>query len=469
MTGAASAASPTETLGLPTPRRHWAAAGIWLALALSVLDSSVANIALPVIARDLHALPADTIRVVNAYQLAIVVSVLPLAALGEIIGYRRVYKTGVAIFTLASLICVLSHSLPMLITARALQGFGAAGIMSVNSALVRYIYPPHLLGRGVGLNSLVIALCAAIGPSIASAILAVAHWQWLFGINVPTGIFALIVGWKTLPTTPKVARRFPIVSTALNVALFFLAVTGVDALAEGKNVWLSCLAILGAILAGVALVRRSLSQEAPLIPIDLLRIKTFSLSVLCSLGAFSGQMAAFVSLPFHFETAMHRSQVETGLLMTPWPVGVACAAPLAGRLIERFPAALIGSIGSATLMTGLAAMALLPADAAAVRHRLRPLPDAEQSDPAIFGADRTRRCGQRHARHVASHRPDFRRDRRRGAVPADQPWRHDFARHRPIFRQCRGLRRSLAIPVRQASRRGKSLVVDLSKTTCTSC
>src|SRR6185369_14033141 len=169
-----------HTDGLPVPRRYWAMFAIWLGLAMSVLDSSIANVALPAIARDLHATPSASIWVVNAYQLAMVTALLPLSALGEIIGYRRVYVVGLAVFTLASAACAAATSLPVLAAARVLQGLGAAGLMSVNPALVRFTFPRVMLGRGLGLNALVVALSAAAGPTVASGILAAASWPWLF-------------------------------------------------------------------------------------------------------------------------------------------------------------------------------------------------------------------------------------------------------------------------------------------------
>lgn len=111
-----------EPDGLPTPQRYWAAATIWLALTLSVLDGSIANVALPTIAADLNAPAADLVWVVNAYQLAIVVSLLPMAAIGEMVGFRRVFQLGIIVFSLGSLGCAFAHSLPMLAFARAIQG-----------------------------------------------------------------------------------------------------------------------------------------------------------------------------------------------------------------------------------------------------------------------------------------------------------------------------------------------------------
>src|SRR6201985_2106918 len=132
--------------GLALPQRHWAILTIAIGLVMAVMDGAIANVALPTIAKDLNASPAFSIWIVNGYQLAITISLLPLASLGEIIGYRRVYLAGLLLFTLASLFCALAHTLPLLTVARILQGFGADGILSVNTALVRYVYPRALRG-----------------------------------------------------------------------------------------------------------------------------------------------------------------------------------------------------------------------------------------------------------------------------------------------------------------------------------
>src|SRR5271165_6118835 len=201
--------------GVPMPQRMWAILTIGLGLTLAVLDGGIANVALPTIAREVNTSPANSIWVVNAYQLAVTISLLPLSSLGEIHGYRRIYQAGLVLFTLASLACALSSSLPTLIVARMLQGFGAAGIMSVNSALIRFIYPRRWLGRGVGLNATVASIASAVGPTVASAILAVAPWPWLFAVNVPLGILGAFIALRALPDTPRSGVRFDGGSAAL--------------------------------------------------------------------------------------------------------------------------------------------------------------------------------------------------------------------------------------------------------------
>src|SRR6201995_1142725 len=153
--------SPIEHAdGLPQPQRNWAIFTIALGLVMAVIDGSIANVALPTIAGSLNASPAFSIWIVNGYQLAITISLLPLSSLGEIIGYRKVYLAGLVLFTLASVFCAVSNTLLLLTIARIMQGFGAGGILRGTAALGRYPYPRTHLGRGIGINALVVATSA---------------------------------------------------------------------------------------------------------------------------------------------------------------------------------------------------------------------------------------------------------------------------------------------------------------------
>lgn len=350
--------------GLPLPQRYWAVLTISLGLTMAVLDGAIANIALPTIARDLQSTPAESIWVVNAYQLAVTISLLPLSSLGDIFGYRRVFVVGMAVFTVASLGCAMSQSLVTLTLARVVQGFGAAGIMSVNTALIRFIYPRSWIGRGVGINAMVGSVSAALGPTVASGILSVAHWPWLFAVNVPTGAIALLIGIRALPPTPLAKHRFDMASAALSALTFGLLITAIDGVGHGQRTSNVVMEIGASLVIGAVLINRQMTETAPLLPLDLLRIPLFALSVATSICSFTAQGLAYVSLPFFFEDVLGRSQVETGLLMTPWPLTVAVIAPFAGRLADRYPAGILGGIGLAALALGLALLALLPSDPA---------------------------------------------------------------------------------------------------------
>jgi MFS transporter, DHA2 family, multidrug resistance protein len=361
--GAPAAASSPDTRslpdGLPVPRRYWAIATIVLGIALTVLDGGIANIALPTIARQFHATKAASIWVINAYQVVILATILPLASLGEVVGYRRIWRTGVVVFTLASIGCAFSTSLLALSVARTIQGLGAAGIMSVSPALVRFTYPRDQLGRAVGINAFSVSIAATLGPTIAAAVLAVASWPWLFGINGPIGLAAFLIAVKALPETGRSDRRLNYVGALLNACTFGLLIGGLQALAHDGVEPLAAAELAAACVLGVILVRHEINRTAPIIPFDLLKIRLFSLSIATSVSSFLAQMAGLVALPFEIQR-LGRSAVETGLLMTPWPLAAAVAAPIAGRLADRYPAGILGGVGLLSLAAGLAALAVFP-------------------------------------------------------------------------------------------------------------
>ncbi|HXR51254.1 MAG TPA: MFS transporter [Steroidobacteraceae bacterium] len=344
--------------GLPTPRRYWSVLAIWLAIAMAVLDGSIANVALPTIARELGASAATSIWIINAYQLAITALLLPLAALGDRIGYRRVYLPGLAIFILGSIACALAHTLALLIAARIFQGIGAAAIMSMNAAMVRATYPQATLGKGMGYNALVLSVAAAAGPTIAALILSVASWSWLFLINVPFGLASMFIGVRALPHSTGHGGRPNYLSGVLSAIALSTLVFGIETLSRGEP-RTGLLLLLVALVTGVLLVRREWTRPAPLLPLDLLRIPIFSLSIATSITTFAAQMLALVVLPFLLQGVLDRSVMETGLLMTAWPLAVGVTAPLAGRLADRYPAGLLGGIGLVAFALGLLSLSLL--------------------------------------------------------------------------------------------------------------
>jgi DHA2 family multidrug resistance protein-like MFS transporter len=357
----AKEASSSAIDGLPAERRRWAVAAIFTALAMASLDTAIANIALPAIAADLNVSPADVVWVVNVYQIALVATLLPLGALGEIVGHRRIYLGGLLLFTLASLGCACAWSLPSLLTARALQGLGASGLMSVNSALIRFVYPSRLLGRGFGHNALVVATAFTLGPTIASGILAIGPWPWLFAINLPFGVLAIAIGMKTLPRTPRAVHAFDFFGALLAAGCLGLFILGVGSAAHRTSIGLVSIELAAAVLLGGFLIQRHADHPAPMLPIDLFRRPVFALSAATAVCAFAVQGLAFVSLPFYFEDILQRTQVETGLFMTPWPLVVAIMAPIGGRLSDRYPAGILGSLGLVLLGIGMVLLASLPA------------------------------------------------------------------------------------------------------------
>ncbi|MBI5720850.1 MAG: MFS transporter [Rubrivivax sp.] len=351
--------------GLPLPRRVWAVVTLALGITLAVLDSSIANVALPTIAGGLGVSAAQSVWIVNAYQLTVAACLLPLALLGEIVGFRRVYLAGLALFVVGALACALSPSLPWLVAARVLLGLGGAGIMSVSTSLVSLTYPRAMLGRAVGINAMIVAGGTALGPGIAGAVLSVADWPWLFAIYLPIGLVALAVGRRALPGSPRASHRFDLGAALLNAATLCLFIVAIDGAGRGADAWVVGAELGLALLLGALLVRRELRSPHPLLPVDLLRIPAFGLSIAGSACAFAAHTMAYIALPFLFQGVMGKSPGEIGLLMTPWAAVIMLVAPLAGRLSDRHPAAVLGGLGMALLAAGLASLALLPAQAQA--------------------------------------------------------------------------------------------------------
>lgn len=240
----------------------------------------------------------------------------------------------------------LVRSFWTLTIARIFQGFSASAITSVNTAQLRYVYPKSQIGRGMGINAMVVAISAAAGPSVASGILSIASWHWLFAINVPLGITALLLGIKHLPRQEeRTKRKFDFVSAIANAITFGLLIYTLDGFAHHEEMDFLVLQLIILAIVGTFYVRRQLTQTTPLLPLDLLRIPIFRLSILTSICSFIAQMAAMVSLPFFLQNTLGHSEVMTGLLLTPWPLATLVTAPLAGYLVERIHPGILGSIG----------------------------------------------------------------------------------------------------------------------------
>lgn len=354
-----SAVAPTD--GLPADRRRWAMLTYCIGLSMSVLDGNIANTALPNIARQLHASPAVSIWVVNAFLLAVAICVVPLSSLVDIIGYKRVYQVGLALFTIASVGCSLPHSLNQLVLARVFQGVGAACIWSTSAAVMRYTYPRALLGRGIGLGGMVVFTSAAAGPSIASAILSVASWHWLFAINIPFGLMSLSLSERFLAPAEGTRHRWDLWSAVLNAAMVTLLIRGIDGVGNLEKLSIVGAELIGAGIFAALLVRRQFALEIPMLAIDLFERPIFALSSAASLCTFMGQGLAFVVLPFYFIDGLGFSQVWAGILLTPWPLAGGVMSHLSGRLADRYPIRVLGTVGMAAMCIGLILLATLPA------------------------------------------------------------------------------------------------------------
>ena len=308
-----------------------------MAVSLATLDSSITNTALPNIAAALQARPAESIWVVNAYQLAVVAALLPFAALADRLGARRVHLGGMAFFVVASLASALAWSLPALVAARALQGLGAAAMMSVNIALVRQIYPPQQLGRGVGLNALVVGVSFALGPTVASTLLALAALALAVCAEPAAGAGGLCGGLCVAAAHARRAASPSMPLAALLTALTFGAMLACLATAAQRGAGLRR---AGAGAAGAGLRPRCCCAARP-------GMRRRCCRWTCCAGrclrcrwprrCAPSRRRAWPSCRCRSSSkpCCSAQPVQTGFLIAPWAIVVAAAAPLAGRLSER--------------------------------------------------------------------------------------------------------------------------------------
>ncbi len=346
--------------GLPLPRRYAAIAALGCGTALVIIDGGVANVALPTIARDLHVDSSAVVAIVTVYQLMLVMLLLPFAGLGERIGLKRMYQIGQLVFTVATMLCFFAKSLPFLLIVRASQAIGAAAALSVSSALIRAVYPSKHLGRGLGVNSVIVSSSAAAAPTIGGLVLAFAPWPWVFASAIPFAIGSLILG-RALPDMKPREERFDVLGAVMCAAMFGLVVGGAESAVHGDSPVVSIAIVLTGIVLGISFVRREKREANPILPIDLLARPVLALSVVGAYTAFIASMTLLISIPFRLHD-LGFTAAEIGAAIAPWPMTNIIVAPLAGWLSDRIPAGILGGIGMAISIVALILLALMPAD-----------------------------------------------------------------------------------------------------------
>lgn len=335
--------------GLPLPQRYYAIFTLLVAIAITVLDATMVNVALPAIAKELAIPNALVVWVAIAYSLTIVMTLLPLSAVAGRVGLNRMFITGAGLFLVASLAASFSQDFTTLLLARIGQGLGSSMLMCLFGGLVRNIYPLSKLGMGLSFNALMVSMMAVLGPSLGAFLLDIASWRWLFFINVPLCLLTW-VGVRHLPVVPRNTKPFDWLACLLVFPVFGLSILGLDLISTDTAWALGCL--LTAFIAGWVLIKRSLGQEEPIVPVDLLRIIPVAYAVAASMFSFAAQMAAVVALPFFFQKVMGYDYTEIGIMLGIWSLGVGVMAPTSAWLSNRFPIAILCAIGAGGIALG---------------------------------------------------------------------------------------------------------------------
>ncbi len=346
-----------EKDGLPTPQRYFAVATLLLIIAISVIDSSITNIALPTISKDLNILPASAVWIVNAYTITIIATLLPFSALAEKIGFKRLLRIGIIIFLIGAIGSMFSDSLSHLITTRIIQGLGCSALMSIFGGLVRHIYPRRLLAMGISINAMMVGAAALLSPSLGAFIIGIASWHWIYGFAIPLSFIAFIMT-AYVPRVKRVNKRFDYLSATLNAFTLGGFIAALD-LAFSQPLW-SIIFLTISVIAGYFLYRRSLGQEHPLVPVDLLKITSFRDAVIVSSMSFASASLTMISAPFYFQAGLHMSPTTVGLIFSAWPVATLLIAPITAKLSNRYPASVLAGLGSLMMSIGLACLLFLP-------------------------------------------------------------------------------------------------------------
>ena len=290
-------------------------------------------------------MPAQTVWVASAYLLAITMSLFAISSLGQSRGPTRIWGLGVGLFTLGSFLCAVSHAFPVLIAARVVQGCGSAAIMSLSPALVRDIYPRSLLGHAFGLNAMYLSTASAIGPALGGMMLAILPWQWLFAINVPLALVIVLLARGALPNVGGTGAKIDPISVVTSAVGFSAIIYGLDGFARRDPLPL----VLTEVVVGAALfgwfARRQFTLAVPMISLEVFRLPRFSVAAQTSFSGWSAWSIGVIALPFLLQLELGMSPLQSGLLMTSWPIANAVVAPIAGRLSDRYAVAWIATGG----------------------------------------------------------------------------------------------------------------------------
>jgi len=270
------------------------------------------------------------------------------------------YQIGQLIFTIATLLCFFAKSLPFLLIVRAAQAIGAAGALAVSSALIRSTYPASQLGRGLGINSVIVSSAAAAAPTIGGLVLAVAPWPWVFACAIPFALISLALG-RALPDIKPGHEHFDLLGAIMCMAMFGLVIGGLESGVHGNSPVVSAAIVLTGALVGYFFVQRERADPNPILPLDLLDRPVIALSVIGAYTAFIASMTLLISTPFRLTSEFGFSAAAVGAAIAPWPLTNMIVAPFAGWLSDRIPAGLLGGIGMAISIAALLLIATLPA------------------------------------------------------------------------------------------------------------
>lgn len=346
----------TESMGAPVSyqedpqiqKRRWLILVVLnLFTFMSTLDGSIVNIALPVISKQLDLQVAEAEWVVTAYLMMICAAILFFGKLGDIVGKIKVFKWGMIIFTVGSLLCGFSSSLTMLVGSRLLQALGASMTMANNQGIITDIFPATERGRALGLIGTFVSLGSIAGPSLGGVIVSALGWEYIFWVNIPVGLIAIVIGWRTLPgDRTKLGVKIDKAGSLL-FPLFILALF--SGLLLGQQIGYRDPRIIAALIIAavvfIVFLWIETSKSEPMLQLSLFKNPLFSLSILCGFLVFVANFCFNIIAPFYTQSILNLSPSHAGLLMMLFPIVMVIVAPLSGALSDKIGSELLTFAG----------------------------------------------------------------------------------------------------------------------------
>jgi len=319
-----------------------------------LVDTTIVSVATPAIIEDLHAQVNDVVWVTSAYLLAYAVPVLITGRLGDRFGPKRLYLTGLTVFTLASLWCGLTSTIGMLIAARVVQGVGASMMTPQTMAVITRIFPAQRRGAAMALWGATAGVATLVGPILGGVLVDALGWEWIFFINVPVGLIGFAAAWRLVPRLETHSHRFDWLGVALSGIGMFLLVFGIQ---EGHQqhwsatIW--TMIVTGLVILVLFVVWQARNRQEPLVPLSLFRDRNFSLAnvAITTMGFSITAMA--IPLMIWAQVVRGRTPTESALLLVPMALMTLVLARTVGRLTDRVHPRLIAGTGFALLVIGL--------------------------------------------------------------------------------------------------------------------
>lgn len=332
-----------------------------LTVFMACLDGSIVNVALPVMARKLSVKMSSIQWVVTSYLIIISATILIFGRLADIKGKTYIFQFGIVLFTLGSMICGFSDTLPVLILSRIIQAVGAAGTMATSQGIITQVFPDHERGRALGISGASVALGTLVGPPLGGVIVSVLSWKYIFLINLPIGILTWILSKKTFPRTFHTRDEKLDVQGAVLLALGIVLVSG--SLIFGQNFGFTHpLILLGFIIAAICITVFILVERVvkmPLLQLDIFKNSLFSISIFCGFISFVAISSPTIIQPFYIQYVLKLSPSTTGLFMMVYPLVLVIAAPISGYISDKIGSEILTFIGLCLTGAGLLLMTTL--------------------------------------------------------------------------------------------------------------